>query len=269
MSMITNGYLLTQETARRLVEVGIREFQITLDGDEQTHNSRRSLAGGGESYHRIWSNLLALKAFRKELRVLLRVNVDKENYQAVSEISKRIKTEGLSDFILVYPGKVVAEGSCYQKETCLDNREFAVLEQQYFCENQTLLPNVYPSPRHFFCMADNDSSVVIDPDGNLYKCMMELGDTRFIVGNVTDRFRRYRPHLLRYLLPDNPAEDCLTCKYYPICLGGCPHARLEEKTDCSSMRYALEKYMEYFPDAMRAAKRARKEEGNTAGREET
>lgn len=260
--MITNGYLLTRETAKKLLSVGIKNFQITLDGDEATHNSRRALINGGESYQKIWNNLVALKGFQKELRINLRVNVDKANYQAVVELNKRIKEQELSDFITVYPGKVVAEGECYQKEVCFDNQEFALLEQQYFCDNQYLLPNIYPHPRHIFCMADNDRSIVIDPDGNLYKCISEIGDERFAIGNVADKKQKYNPHLFCYLLQDNPSEDCLVCKYYPICLGGCPHARLEGNVDCSSMRYALEKYMKYFPDAMRASKKAREEKSN-------
>lgn len=254
--MITNGYLLTKETAKKLIEAGILRFQITLDGDEQTHNSRRSLTGGGRSYQKIWDNLIGLKEFRKEIKVLLRVNVDKANYQAVVNLREKVEKQALSDFIIVYPGKVVAEEKCYQKEVCFDNQEFAALEQQYFCDNQYLLPSIYPVPRHNFCMADNDRSIVIDPDGNLYKCMMELGDIRYVVGNVTDQNMKYSPHQFHYLLHDNSKEDCLACKYYPICLGGCPHARLEGNKDCSSMRYALEKYMEYFPKAMRAMKKA-------------
>lgn len=268
-SMITNGYLLTQETAKKLVEVGIREFQITLDGDEQTHNSRRALINGEESYRKIWDNLLTLKTFRKEIKVLLRVNVDKKNYQAVVELSNKIKEQQLSDFIIVYPGKVIDEGKCYQKETCFDNQEFAALEQQYFCDNQYLLPNVYPSPRHIFCIADSDRSIIIDPDGNLYKCTMEIGDAKYAIGNVANKNQKYSPHLFSYLLQDNLKEDCLACKYYPICLGGCPHARLEGSTDCSAMRYALEKYMEYFPDAMRAAKKAREEKADKLRKEES
>ncbi len=258
-NMITNGYLLTQETAKKLVEVGIKEFQITLDGDEQTHNSRRTLRNGGESYQKIWDNLIKLQSFRKEIKILLRVNVDKENYQAVTEMSERIKKEGFSDFIIVYPGKVIAEGKCYQKESCFDNQEFALLEQQYFCDNQYLLPNMYPHPRHIFCMADSDRSIVIDPDGNLYKCTMEIGNEKFTIGNVMDKKQKYRPHQFRYLLQDNPKEDCLKCKYYPICLGGCPHTKMDGNIDCSSMRYSLEKYMEYFPNVMRRAKKMHEE----------
>ena len=44
-TIITNGYLLTREVAKRLQKAGISSAQITLDGDQETHDRRRPLRG--------------------------------------------------------------------------------------------------------------------------------------------------------------------------------------------------------------------------------
>lgn len=55
--MVTNGYLLTDDKARMLRELGIRHLQITLDGSKKTHDSRRFLLGGKPTYDTIINNL--------------------------------------------------------------------------------------------------------------------------------------------------------------------------------------------------------------------
>ena len=58
--IVTNGYLLTLETYNILKECRVTGMQITIDGDEETHNQRRPLAGGQPTYQKIMSNLEAL-----------------------------------------------------------------------------------------------------------------------------------------------------------------------------------------------------------------
>lgn len=48
--IITNGSLLTREIVKRLNELDVNFYQITVDGSKATHNQRRPLKGGGETY---------------------------------------------------------------------------------------------------------------------------------------------------------------------------------------------------------------------------
>ncbi|MBD3402847.1 radical SAM protein, partial [candidate division GN15 bacterium] len=47
-SMISNGYLLSRETADRLAGLKINQLQVTLDGPSDIHNRKRPLKNGKE-----------------------------------------------------------------------------------------------------------------------------------------------------------------------------------------------------------------------------
>ena len=115
-NIVTNGYLLTQETLEELLRCKIHQIQVTLDGSCETHNQRRPLAGGHETYDVIWNNLLALRAYEKDILIDLRVNVDKSNYQVLTDVAEKIRRNGMEHFVRVYPGKVVSGGDCYQQD---------------------------------------------------------------------------------------------------------------------------------------------------------
>ncbi|MEU3555803.1 radical SAM protein [Streptomyces fragilis] len=60
----TNGYHLDLATAETWEQLGIRSYQISLDGPEALHDTTRRRANGQGSFQRIWGNLLALRRSR-------------------------------------------------------------------------------------------------------------------------------------------------------------------------------------------------------------
>lgn len=250
-NIVTNGYLLTQETLEELLRCKIHQIQVTLDGSCETHNQRRPLAGGYETYDVIWNNLLALRAYEKDILIDLRVNVDKSNYQVLTDVAEKIRRNGMEHFVRVYPGKVVSGGDCYQQDICFENREFALLEESFFKENRKHLPARYPKPRHNVCGADAAGFVVIDAEGFIYKCWMDIGNRAQSVGNIKSGEWGNEALLYQYMLYE-PVKDeaCSRCKYLPVCLGGCPHERLQGKKSCTSLKETVQDYMEYLPKVM-------------------
>lgn len=249
--IVTNGYLLTREAARVLLECKVAKIQITLDGDKETHNKRRPFRDGGPTYQVIWENILGMREFRNDFQIALRVNVDKENAGALDAVRESIDSQGLSGFVFVYPGKVVAEDGCYYEGSCLSNKEFAELEQEFICQSMDRVAGSYPYPKHNICQADNDRALIIAADGSLYKCWMDIGREDRCVGNIATEEIHNEEILHHYLVHDaTEQQECAKCKYLPVCMGGCPHDRMEKKEGCTSLKYTLKKYMEYFPKAM-------------------
>ncbi|MFC6660217.1 radical SAM protein [Deinococcus multiflagellatus] len=80
----TNGSLLTPERAAQYAALGLRDYQITLDGPAHFHDQKRKLLGGGATFETIWRNLTALQAQTLDFRVQLRINLDKENLAIAS-----------------------------------------------------------------------------------------------------------------------------------------------------------------------------------------
>lgn len=56
-SIITNGYLFSKEIAYYFSNENLNFVQITIDGQEKTHNKSRILKNGGDSYGQIISNI--------------------------------------------------------------------------------------------------------------------------------------------------------------------------------------------------------------------
>ena len=84
-SMTTNGYLLSLERAKRLLELKIQTYQITIDGTAQTHNVYRPLKNGGPSWDKIMANLIEMKKMDMDFTVLVRINYNYEILDSVEE----------------------------------------------------------------------------------------------------------------------------------------------------------------------------------------
>jgi len=89
-NIITNGTLYDNKTALMLKEeCRVKNVQITLDGFKDTHNARRILKSGDDSFSKIIKNI---KENKDIIKIAIRINVDKSN---VDESKKLI--EYLSD----------------------------------------------------------------------------------------------------------------------------------------------------------------------------
>ena len=75
-SIITNGYLLTQDIVDMLDRCKVSNAQVTIDGLGATHDATRYLRGGGPTFERITGNLRNLKI---PFNVNIRHNVHEGN----------------------------------------------------------------------------------------------------------------------------------------------------------------------------------------------
>jgi len=84
-SMTTNGYLLRADLFRSLNSIGLRHYQITLDGKAEEHNKTRILASGSSTFERIWSNLLAAASTDLSFQITLRIHITAQNLDTIEE----------------------------------------------------------------------------------------------------------------------------------------------------------------------------------------
>lgn len=91
-SIVTNGYLLSEDVVKFFHEINIKSMQITLDGNQESHNERRPHISNPDSYTRIIDNLDVLFNYCRQNfyfpSVLIRVNIDKTNEADYPEIKK-------------------------------------------------------------------------------------------------------------------------------------------------------------------------------------
>ena len=239
---------------RRLAAAGVTGAQITLDGPPEIHDRRRKLHSGRGTFDQIVRNL---KETKDILNFLVRVNVDKENFEAAFKLVEILKREGILDKVKLYFSQVEnSAGVCVDmKDRCLSTEEFSrmqvelyekLIQKDFF---QIEYPSLAPGGH---CGADTEASFVVVPNGDLFKCWEEVGmESRFAVGSI---FREHlypyeRRNLDRYLKWDPFAlGSCSTCGVLPLCMGGCPHHRTPDDTgievaSCTSWKYNLEDMM--------------------------
>lgn len=88
VKLATNGILL-EEKAEELIAAGIDEIQVSLDGDEQTHDSLRNKAG---AYKKAVSGIRKVKR-EKNLRLVINYTVSNLNYDKINRFLETLDSQ--------------------------------------------------------------------------------------------------------------------------------------------------------------------------------
>ena len=256
--MITNGYLLDEETVQKLKECKVASIQITLDGLPETHNQKRKLRNnsGEPTFDRILENTLLAK--NHGISTSIRINVDKETQGELAQLLELMIEKELSDNLYLGHVQGNTDGSKEFFENCLSTEEFARVCSEY--EHLLFSKKIqtdYPTPTRMGCGADYLYSYVIDADGDMYKCWNEIGNKKCSIGNIesleeiSQLVQNPNQNYTKYLTwsPFN-FRKCRECKILPICMGGCQYnGREKGEPICENWKYELEEYIKLKCDA--------------------
>lgn len=260
-SIVTNGYLLTREKTELLKELKITHMQVTIDGKKEIHDQRRPHIGGKGSFDRIIQNVQDVKGI---LPINIRINIDKENSLYNDELLQELKEYGFQKDVYLYLGYVEPSNGCYDTNTCLSAREFSEeffrfgdrLRQEGFMYDPM---NHYPHLKLNYCGADAIYHYVVAASGRMYKCWSDIGIKELEAGNLLSenrdsRFNFTTNEYLDYMLYDATEDkQCQSCSYLPICMGGCPKRRIENRpVRCDQHRYTLERFLKRCADSILA-----------------
>jgi uncharacterized protein len=227
-SIITNGYLLDIPTIKKLKDLSIRRVQITIDGDKETHDKRRILLNGEGTFDTIINNIDNLFKYYKEVKVDIRVNVDKSNSEEFANVFKFLKKRYIDNNISIYYA-FVEDKACNTVPDCnLDFTDKMNFISDMF-EKHGVDVGLFPENKLSECMARYINSYLIDPKGNLYKCLYDIGNEKMSVGNITtDKIITNNDLLSMYMVGADPFEDdkCKSCIHLMSCKGGCPRDRI-------------------------------------------
>ena len=211
--MISNGYLFDAEMAQRAKDLWqLQRVQITLDGTAQTYNRVKDYVYRDvNAFERVLQNIGLLIA--AGIRVLIRLNVDKHNIGEMAELAELLHQHfGSNEHLSVYSHELFGERTPEDNATLFAQR--MQLEQQ-IAKHGILRIRELPKDIHLNqCMADNDGSVVIAPDGHLGKC--EHFIDREFFGHI-DSEERDMTIIRKFKERRAEIEACATCPFYPQC----------------------------------------------------
>jgi uncharacterized protein len=219
----TNAYLITPKMAKKMKEIKLNKFQITIDGDEKRHNTIRNV-NGKPSYKRIMDNIALLCETIPDVSITLRLNYDnatlhKSDMQAVYEqIPQQYRNKIKLDFQRVW--QTYDNNSAGHKP----NEPLRELEKDVAAMGYSYtLSNVFSIGQSIRCYADRFFHAVINYDGKIYKCTAHL-DLDKMAGILQDSgVIKWDEHIISALYSKATFENekCLNCKHLPICLGQC------------------------------------------------
>lgn len=241
-SIITNGYLLTEEKVDNLNELKINTVQVTLDGIGEQHNKRRPHKKGYNTFDKIVANLdyLVPYAEKNKIYVTVKVTIDKDNKDAYSKVFDFLKKRYPDQF-----NKTIGTGLNFvdkRENNSVTNCYFNTERIEYYkylfntgFDKEFLKRDLYPifGSGTNECMMRTVNSFGIGPNGFIYKCLEDFGNEDIAIGNInTGTFNENL--LAKYTVGLDTYDDneCLNCPFLPICGGGCPYKKLHaEKQD--------------------------------------
>ena len=225
--MISNGYKMTVAVAEKLQKARVGRVQITIDGDPESHDSRRHLTSGRGTFAKIIDNIREVTS-RGLLKVSVRVNMDGENEEEAVRLLDILNKEqfGVKNGVSVYfaPVESVAENAsgC---DTCLSKTDYAEtetrLQKMAFERGLMAMPRM---PKFLgMCTAVKPNSYVVVPNGDLHKCWDTVMDSSKRVGSVMGSTRKSDAPTEALWNTWSPFENdvCGSCKLLPACGGAC------------------------------------------------
>lgn len=241
-SATTNGYFLTPDLVDQLIPLGVRQFQLTLDGIEEEHDQRRVLQEGGGTFNVILQNLRYMKSTEHIFSVMIRHNFDPHNATRFEEFIAMLKSEFGGDprfstfFFPIghFGGSNDSEMEICDATTTMDaftRGKLLALEAGF----HNALQMERMQPNGYVCYAANPRSFVIGSDGQLYKCTIELDyHDRNIVGHLHENGQMTLDWRKMALWTETHGMDegkkCYTCFFSPACHGAsCPKEWMDEE----------------------------------------
>jgi len=261
-SVITNGYYL-EEYFDLLSRVSISSIMVTLDGEEDIHNSRRFLAGGKPTYQKIMNGVE--KCLKGNIPICIRMNLDGSNFDDGS----RLKAKLLEQFthygdLLSFEMSPMLEAPISEKNKIfseLHKSDISFTPEERMQRNR-LLSKFSPIINHFttgaqmkpvysFCSA-HDSGYLVDPYGHIFPCILAVGKEELSIGAYYPKVE-FNENSIRNRNIDK-IPQCKECIYSLLCGGGCAVA-LPDYTDvfkpvCFNIKNQIHNILPMFYNAM-------------------
>ena len=215
-SMVTNGFYLDAGTARQAVDAWhLKKVQITIDGTEEMYNRTKAyIDAEANPYQRVMNNIQS--ALDAGIRVTIRLNMDARNAQnlleLVDDVAERFPDkDGLDMYVELlhaFAGGIHAHQSQEQAQN-----DYEAIKRNITASGLMKKTELPRSLRIGHCMADNDQSEVILPDGRVGRC--EHFSKKMITGHIRDDIRDRAVEAMWKAKLSVP--ECENCPFYPQC----------------------------------------------------
>jgi len=190
--MTTNGYKLAPDVFASVVDAGVTDFQITLDGLAEVHDTRRVRVSGRGTFSVVWQNLVGMARAADRLppfHVGLRVHYDRVSAYLLPPLIQQIKAALMpSRRFTVQFHELEKLGGPRDDEIDLatpGEHEFVrTLAHELQTEWDSPHSKLAVDVDDYVCYAAKANAFVLRADGRLGKCTVALSDPRNDVGRL-------------------------------------------------------------------------------------
>lgn len=221
-SITTNASKINEDMAKRMAEIGLKRFQITIDGDRGRHDKIRH-DHGKPSFDLIMNNINLLCENIDDVYIILRLNYDNQTLKecdllsVFENIPEKNRKHIAVDFQRVW-----------QTSTSELNRNDKRVELYEECcrlgYQQYGVSNAFAIGISHKCYADRFWYGEVNYDGKVFRCTARGYTDEYVMGELLENGvikwdEKKIAHHIGKATFENPM--CLACKYLPICLGPC------------------------------------------------
>ncbi|MDR0603334.1 MAG: radical SAM protein [Bacteroidales bacterium] len=219
-SITTNGYLINEKRAKLFEILGITNFQITLDGNQTTHDKIRFLKNREGTFQTIIDNINLLSEYRKNT-IMVRINYTQETLKDINEIVNCFSQKAKSKICIAF--QQVWQDSFHKYVSAEDNKE-------YFKANGFNVDFFELNTKFHVCYADKINQAVINYDGRVFKCTARNFTTHphdgilLSDGKIDWNILTYSKRFGNATFEN---EYCINCSLLPVCMGPCSQKMME------------------------------------------
>jgi uncharacterized protein len=185
--MTTNGYFLNDVTLKKLCKVGIKNYNIGLDGIAEFHNETRKLANNKETFDIIWNNLITAKKSSLDYSITLNINFFSDNYKhAIFPLLELIDNTLLEDsrFLLYFKAIRRLGGKNDEKIKHVAIEEEISIINRLKKQIKNIQQVINFNPSDYVCYASETNTMVIRANGDINKCIVALNSPYNNVGHL-------------------------------------------------------------------------------------
>ncbi len=251
--VVTNGLLLTTGLATELVDLhSVDHIEITLDGLARTHDSRRHTKKGGDTFDKIYGNVVSISKLGLPADLSIRCNTDDSNMESALELIDQLVEDGLSGRVRFYVAPVHSWGNdahlSAAKAADFANFEVEVLDKLV---SNGFNVSYIPGRKKITCMAVQPDSRLFSAEGLVYNCTEVSYVPKYnerdesLLGNQYQILNeKSLPHSAAKLA-DFQADlhggtfPCSTCPILPVCGGSCPKQWNEGLIPCPPVKHNI------------------------------
>ncbi|WOO36019.1 radical SAM protein [Anaerocolumna sp. AGMB13020] len=218
----TNGYLLNEDVINKFKDLNITKAQITIDGLEEYHNKKRPLTNGMGTYKVIQENIINLLNKNPDVSIVLRINIDEENFNHIDEIFDIIPEQHRNRIEIALSNLFEAKDKLNLYELLKKS-----VDKTYNYSNVENNYQVCPA-----CIVNGFS---IAPDCTVIPCS-HAAEEGYSLGYINEEGKFIiKDQNLYYRMKTVTALDndkCVDCIKLPACTASCKYKRYKNNSIC-------------------------------------